>query len=50
MAASPKLELALRAKPVLDSLAMYSQSSTLFTAPRIALRSRLLALTLLLRR
>ena len=50
MGSSPKPELALRAKPVLDSRLMYSQSSTLFVAPRTALRSRLLALTLLLRR
>jgi len=50
MVSLPKPELALRAKPVLNSRHMYSQLSTLFIAPRIALRSRLLALTLLLRR
>ena len=50
MGKSREPELALRAKPVLDSGLMYSQSSIFFIAPRIALRSRLLALTLLLRR
>jgi hypothetical protein len=43
-------ELALCAEPVLDSCHMYSTSSTLFIDTRTALRSRSLALTLLLRR